>query len=43
MDVHVKRLREALGPLAGAMLETVRGVGYRVTAHPEAAARPRTA
>jgi two-component system, OmpR family, phosphate regulon response regulator PhoB len=43
VDVHVKRLREALGPLAGAMLETVRGVGYRVTAHPEAAARPRTA
>jgi two-component system, OmpR family, phosphate regulon response regulator PhoB len=40
VDVHVKRLREALGPLAGAMLETVRGVGYRVTAHPQAAGVP---
>ena len=31
VDVHVKRLREALGS-AGAMVETVRGVGYRLTA-----------
>ncbi len=31
VDVHVKRLREALGP-AGAMVETVRGAGYRLTA-----------
>jgi len=30
VDVHVKRLREALG-VAGAMLETVRGAGYRLT------------
>jgi len=30
VDVHVKRLREALG-LAGEMIETVRGVGYRFT------------
>ena len=30
IDVHVKRLREALGP-AGAMVETVRGAGYRLT------------
>ncbi len=30
VDVHVKRLREALGE-AGAMVETVRGVGYRMT------------
>jgi two-component system phosphate regulon response regulator PhoB len=30
VDVHVKRLREALGG-AGAMIETVRGVGYRIT------------
>jgi two-component system, OmpR family, phosphate regulon response regulator PhoB len=36
VDVHVKRLREALGPVAGQLLETVRGVGYRITAHPEA-------
>jgi two-component system, OmpR family, phosphate regulon response regulator PhoB len=31
VDVHVKRLREALGEAAG-MLETVRGAGYRMTA-----------
>jgi two-component system, OmpR family, phosphate regulon response regulator PhoB len=31
VDVHVKRLREALGE-AGVMVETVRGVGYRLTA-----------
>jgi two-component system phosphate regulon response regulator PhoB len=30
VDVHVKRLREALGE-AGIMVETVRGVGYRIT------------
>ena len=32
VDVHVKRLREALGD-AGSMVETVRGVGYRMTGH----------
>ena len=32
VDVHVKRLREALGE-AGAMVETVRGSGYRITVH----------
>ncbi|MGQ0710593.1 MAG: phosphate regulon transcriptional regulator PhoB [Rhodoferax sp.] len=37
VDVHVKRLRESLGDGA-AMLETVRGVGYRLTAQPVAAA-----
>jgi two-component system phosphate regulon response regulator PhoB len=31
VDVHIKRLREALGA-AGAMVETVRGAGYRFTA-----------
>ncbi len=31
VDVHVKRLRESLGPLAGQMVETVRGAGYRLT------------
>ncbi len=31
VDVHVKRLREALGS-AGTMVETVRGSGYRLTA-----------
>lgn len=30
VDVHIKRLREALGD-AGAMVETVRGAGYRIT------------
>jgi two-component system, OmpR family, phosphate regulon response regulator PhoB len=33
VDVHVKRLREALGA-AGHIVETVRGAGYRVTAQP---------
>ena len=36
VDVHVKRLREALGT-AGGMVETVRGAGYRLTAVPLAA------
>jgi two-component system, OmpR family, phosphate regulon response regulator PhoB len=31
VDVHIKRLREALGE-AGVMVETVRGAGYRFTA-----------
>ncbi|ODS71618.1 MAG: phosphate regulon transcriptional regulatory protein PhoB [Acidovorax sp. SCN 68-22] len=31
VDVHVKRLREALGP-ASTMVETVRGAGYRFSA-----------
>ena len=35
VDVHVKRLREALGD-AAAMVETVRGAGYRITAQPDA-------
>jgi two-component system, OmpR family, phosphate regulon response regulator PhoB len=33
VDVHVKRLREALGARAGQMIETVRGAGYRLTSH----------
>jgi two-component system phosphate regulon response regulator PhoB len=33
VDVHVKRLREALGP-GGILVETVRGAGYRITAQP---------
>ncbi len=33
VDVHVKRLREALAQ-AGSMVETVRGAGYRLTANP---------
>ncbi len=35
VDVHVKRLREALGD-AGVLVETVRGAGYRVTGQPAA-------
>ncbi|MHC3434446.1 phosphate regulon transcriptional regulator PhoB [Delftia lacustris] len=31
VDVHVKRLREALG-MAGVLIETVRGAGYRLSA-----------
>lgn len=31
VDVHMKRLREALGAQAGQMVETVRGAGYRLT------------
>ena len=30
VDVHIKRLREALGE-AGSMVETVRGTGYRLS------------
>jgi len=33
VDVHVKRLREALGAEAGAMIETIRGAGYRLTSN----------
>jgi two-component system, OmpR family, phosphate regulon response regulator PhoB len=36
VDVHIKRLREALGA-AGIMVETVRGAGYRFTTQPAAA------
>ena len=35
VDVHVKRLREALGE-AAKLIETVRGAGYRFTAEPGA-------
>jgi two-component system phosphate regulon response regulator PhoB len=39
VDVHVKRLREALCN-AGPMVETVRGAGYRLTAKPLVAIVP---
>jgi len=39
VDVHVKRLREALGD-AAAMVETVRGAGYRLTAKPQLQTQP---
>jgi two-component system phosphate regulon response regulator PhoB len=35
VDVHVKRLRESLAPVqCSALVETVRGAGYRLTPHP---------
>ncbi len=40
VDVHVKRLREALGLIAGQMIETVRGAGYRLTAQSALASVP---
>jgi two-component system phosphate regulon response regulator PhoB len=33
VDVHIKRLRKALGP-AGSMIETVRGAGYKLAPQP---------
>ena len=34
VDVHIKRLREALAPVqCSALIETVRGAGYRLTRH----------
>ena len=39
VDVHVKRLREALAPVHSAgLIETVRGAGYRLTLQPGSAA-----
>jgi two-component system, OmpR family, phosphate regulon response regulator PhoB len=39
VDVHVKRLREALSPVnCATLIETVRGAGYRLTHHPAAPA-----
>jgi two-component system, OmpR family, alkaline phosphatase synthesis response regulator PhoP len=32
VDMHVKTLRQKLGPVAGAYVQTVRGVGYKVSA-----------
>lgn len=41
VDVHVKRLREALAPVGcSPMLETVRGAGYRLTAQAATALSP---
>ena len=34
VDTHVKRLRQKLGP-AGEMIETIRGVGYRMRSTPD--------
>jgi two-component system, OmpR family, phosphate regulon response regulator PhoB len=35
VDVHIKRLRHALGPEVSHMIQTVRGVGYRLTTQVE--------
>jgi len=42
VDVHIRRLRQALEPTGhGALIETVRGIGYRFrTELPAVAARP---
>jgi two-component system phosphate regulon response regulator PhoB len=41
VDVHVKRLREALAPVqCGALIETVRGAGYRMTQQLPAVSTP---
>jgi len=42
VDVHIKRLREALGE-AGVMVETVRGAGYRFTSQVTIASSNKTA
>ena len=42
VDVHIKRLRKALGQ-AGTMVETVRGAGYRLTAQPVSQVLPEKA
>lgn len=34
VDTHVRRLREKLGPAHAGRIETLRGEGYRFTAHP---------
>ena len=41
VDVHVKRLREALGASASLMVETVRGAGYRITSQRATGVKPR--
>ena len=41
VDVHIKRLREALGASASPMVETVRGAGYRITSQVAAGVKPR--
>lgn len=41
VDVHVKRLREALGASASLMVETVRGAGYRITSQIATGVKPR--
>lgn len=37
VDIHIRRLRVALGPLADSLVETVRGTGYKMNAPAEPA------
>jgi two-component system phosphate regulon response regulator PhoB len=37
VDIHIRRLRVALGPLAESLVETVRGTGYKMSAPTETA------
>jgi DNA-binding response OmpR family regulator len=32
VDVHIRRLRQALGPKGEQLIETVRGAGYKLVA-----------
>ncbi|MER2543889.1 MAG: winged helix-turn-helix domain-containing protein, partial [Candidatus Accumulibacter phosphatis] len=34
VDIHIRRLRVALGPAAEQMVETVRGTGYKLSTSP---------
>jgi two-component system phosphate regulon response regulator PhoB len=36
VDTHIKRLRQKIGPVAAAYIETIRGVGYRFADSPRA-------
>jgi DNA-binding winged helix-turn-helix (wHTH) protein len=40
VDVHVRRLRRALTPLHGDLIETVRGLGYRWNSAPDSIPTP---
>ncbi len=33
VDIHVRRVRAKLGPVAGTLIETVRNVGYKLSSH----------
>jgi two-component system phosphate regulon response regulator PhoB len=42
VDIHIRRLRVALGPAAEHLVETVRGAGYKLSAPPELSDRAMT-
>lgn len=39
VDVHIRTLRQKLGS-AGSLIETVRGIGYKISSHPETGKKP---